>query len=254
MLQAFLDGAVFGTSTGDGPPRAVLLHGWRRSREDFEGVAAALARAGIATVSIDLPGFGATPPPLEATGARGYAERLAPLVADVAGAGASIVLVGHSFGGRVAVCLAAQHPEAVAGLVLSGVPLVRGAMPPSRPSRRYQAIRLASRAGLVSPDNLEAARRRYGSADYRAASGIIRDVLVATIAESYEPELAALRCPVTLVWGTADTTAPVGVARAARDLAPGASLELLDGVGHLVPTEAPDALAGAVIAMLGGAS
>ena len=145
MLQAFLDGAVFGTSVGEGPPRAVLLHGWRRSREDFAGVAEALDRAGFSTVSIDLPGFGATPPPSAASGARGYAERLAPLVTDLSAAGTPVVLVGHSFGGRVAVCLAAQQPQAVAGVVLSGVPLVRAAMPTSRQSRRYRAIRLASR-------------------------------------------------------------------------------------------------------------
>jgi len=253
VLQAFLDGAVFGTSSGTGPPRVVLLHGWRRSHEDFARVAASLAESGVAAVSIDLPGFGATPAPTVPGGARAYAVQLAPLVEELAASSEPPLLVGHSFGGRVAVCLAAQRPGAVGGLVLSGVPLVRAEMPAPRPSRRYQAIRLAARAGLLPASRLEAARRRYGSADYRAATGVVRDVLVATVAESYEAELAAVRCPVALVWGAQDTTAPLNVARAAQALVPGARLEVLDGVGHLVPTEAPERLAEAIKSELRGA-
>jgi pimeloyl-ACP methyl ester carboxylesterase len=253
VLQAFLDGALFGTSSGTGPPQAVLLHGWRRTREDFAPVAAALATSGVATLAIDLPGFGATPAPEAPSGARGYAAHLAPLLADLAEAAGPPVLVGHSFGGRVAVCLAASAPDHVAGLVLSGVPLVRSEMPAARPSRRYQAIRLAARTGLVPDSRLEAARRRYGSADYRAATGVVREVLVATVAESYEAELRALRCPVALVWGADDTTVPVAVARAAKAIRPEARLEVLDGVGHLVPIEAPSPLAEAVATLLRGA-
>jgi len=205
-------------------------------------------------VAIDLPGFGATPPPAAGMGARGYAAQLVGLVESVAASGAKPILVGHSFGGRVAVCLAASSPDAVAGVVLSGVPLVRSSLPRTRPSRRYRAVRAASRLGLVPPACLEAIRRRYGSADYRAATGVVRDVLVATVAESYEAELAQLRCPVALVWGRDDTTAPLDVARAAQLVAPTASLEVLDGVGHLVPTEAPERLAAAALTMLRGTS
>jgi pimeloyl-ACP methyl ester carboxylesterase len=252
VLQAFLDGAFFGTSSGEGPPRAVLLHGWRRSHADFDALASCLAANDVGSLAVDLPGFGATPAPPKASGARGYAEALAPLLEGITAASGAPVLVGHSFGGRVAVCLAAQRPDAVAGLVLSGVPLVRSAMPSSRPSRRYQAIRYGAKLGVVSRSRLEAARRRYGSADYRAANGVVRDVLVASVSESYEDELRALRCPVALVWGDQDTTVPLGVAEAASPLIRGATLEVLEGIGHLVPTEAPEPLASVVRAMLGG--
>jgi pimeloyl-ACP methyl ester carboxylesterase len=253
VLQAFLDGAVFGTSSGEGTPRVLLLHGWRRSHEDFAGVAAALASDGLASLAIDLPGFGAAPPPLEATGARGYALRLVPLVTELAQGGSPPVLVGHSFGGRVAVCLAAQAPEVVGGLVLTGVPLVRAEMPAGRVSRRYRAIRTAARLGLVSDARLEAARRHYGSADYRAATGVVRQVLVACVGESYEVELARVSCPVTLVWGADDAVAPLAVAKAAQALVPAARLDVVEGVGHLVPTEAPARLAEATRALVGEA-
>jgi pimeloyl-ACP methyl ester carboxylesterase len=252
VLRAFLDGAVFGTTTGDGVPSVLLLHGWRRTHEDFDQVAAELEGQGVGSVALDLPGFGATPPPAAAMGARGYAAQLADLVESVASSGAPPVLVGHSFGGRVAVCLAAARPDVVAGVVLSGVPLVRSSMPRARTSRRYRMIRAAARLGIVSERRLEAARRRYGSSDYRAATGVVRDVLVATVSESYEAELASLSCPVALVWGGEDTTVPLEGARAAQRLVPSATLEVLDGVGHLVPIEAPERLAAAALTMLRG--
>jgi pimeloyl-ACP methyl ester carboxylesterase len=250
MLRAFLDGAVFGTTAGTGPVRVVLLHGWRRTHGDFDAVAGRLADAGLASVAIDLPGFGATPPPASGTGARGYAASLVPMLDDLAADAGPVVVAGHSFGGRVAVCLAALRPAAVGAVVLSGVPLVRGAMPPAKPSRRYRLWRRAAAWHLVSERRLEAARRRYGSSDYRAATGVIRDVLVASINESYEAELASLECEADLVWGALDTTVPPAVALAAAAIAPRARVTVLDGVGHLVPTEAPEALADHVLAAM----
>ncbi len=252
MLRSYLDGAVFGTTAGDGPVRALLLHGWRRSSEDFAGVAAALADGGLSSLSVDLPGFGASPAPSEPMGARGYATLLAPLVEGLADGTGAPVVVGHSFGARVSVCLAAARPDLVAGLVLTGAPLVRGELPRGRPSPAYRAIRAAARLGLVSDGRLEAARRRHGSADYRAATGVVRDVLVRTVTESYDDELRALRCPVALVWGAEDTAAPLRVARAIDAMVPQATLEVLEGVGHLVPTEAPGALVAATATLVAG--
>ena len=51
--------------------------------------------------------------------------------------------------------------------------------------------------------------------------------------------MAAIGCPVDLVWGDADTEAPVEMAVRAQPLFPSARLVTLPGVGHLTPTEAP---------------
>ncbi|MEX1003976.1 MAG: alpha/beta hydrolase [Acidimicrobiia bacterium] len=235
---------VFAETHGSWPPRVVALHGWGRRGSDFDR-----ALQGLDAIAVDLPGFGASPGPASAIGARGYADLLQSVVTDLA---EPPVLVGHSFGGRVAVCLAAAVP--VKGLVLTGVPLIRR-QDPATPQFAFRVLRWAHRKGLVSTERMERERRRRGSEDYRAAEGVMRDILVTVVNETYEAELATVAAPVRLVWGAADTEVPRWVADEAAGIlrSAGTATELmtLDGVGHLVPTAAPDALRRAIDEMLG---
>ncbi|MFI5035924.1 MAG: alpha/beta fold hydrolase [Acidimicrobiales bacterium] len=249
MLQAFDDGRLFGEAYGEGPLQVIWLHGWGRRGQDFARAAGQLAADGVASVALDLPGFGASPAPARAGGARAYADVVTAAWAST-GAG-PVVLVGHSFGGRVATVVAGAHPEVVRSLVLTGTPLVRRA-PAVRSPWPYRARRALHARHLLSDRAMESARQRYGSRDYRAATGVMRDVLVATVNESYEEEMARVRVPVRLLWGADDTEVPVEVAERARAaFDAGATLAVLAGVAHFVPTEAPDQLAAAVREALG---
>ena len=116
MLRAYGDGTLFGEPYGEGPVRVIWLHGWGRRGEDFAAAANELARRGVASVALDLPGFGASPAPASPSGARGYAEMVAPVLREIGDA--PFVLVGHSFGGTVASVIAADHPEIIRSLVL----------------------------------------------------------------------------------------------------------------------------------------
>jgi len=245
VLQAVADGRVFVERSGEAPPEVLGLHGWRRSCTDLLP-----ALRGFSYASLDLPGFGHSPEPAPGSGAREYAELCAEVEAELGSE--ACVLVGHSFGGRVAVCLAAEHPELVLGLVLTGVPLVRQRAT-GKPAFRYRVGRSLHRHGLLSDSRMEALRQRYGSADYRAASPVMRSVLVKVVAESYEDQLRRLQCPVTLVWGRRDTTAPLAVAEAALALIPHGQLEVVDDADHDLPLTHPDAIAAACRALLAAA-
>jgi pimeloyl-ACP methyl ester carboxylesterase len=98
---------------------------------------------------------------------------------------------------------------------------------------------------------MESARQKYGSTDYRNAHGVMRDVLVANVNESYEDELATIVAPVTLLWGERDDVTPDDVAtRASAVLSATHTLVSLPGVGHLLPSEAPADLANTVFGVL----
>jgi pimeloyl-ACP methyl ester carboxylesterase len=247
VLKALGNGTIFAEPAGPEPVRVVYLHGWGRSGADFAAVGHELAARGVGSLALDLPGFGASPAPVLAGGARHYAALLVPVLEEIGG---PLVLVGHSFGGRVATVIAATHPALVSGVVLTGAPLLRrggGARSP----RAYAMIRQLHRRGLVSDARMERARQRYGSADYRQASGVMRDVLVASVNESYDDELRTLVAPVSLVWGENDTAVPLAIAREAQAMiGNGATLECVAGVGHLLPTQRPGALVAAISAMV----
>ena len=246
--KAFDGGRIFGVTHGSAPPRVLALPGWLHQASDWD---ATLRSLDVGSVALDLPGFGgATPEPDEATGSPGYADRVEPVLEELAGNGTDpVVLVGHSFGGRVAVHLAARRPDLVRALVLTGVPrLVAPTGPATKPAASYRMARWLHRRGVLPDSKMEELRRRSGSADYRNAPSVtMRNVLVAATNEVYEEQLRQVACPVELVWGADDTAAPVADARrAAALLGERARLTELPGVDHFTPVKAPEALADAI--------
>lgn len=228
MLTALHHGKYLAEKFGDGAITAIALHGWGRSRLDWSSTL-----GGTSAVAVDLPGFGAAPPPPEAWAPANYAAWLDDLVGDLD----RPILLGHSFGGRVAVRYAAAHPDRVRGLILTGVPLVR---PPvsARPKRGYRLGRALHQRGLISDERMEALRRKYGSADYASATGVMRETLVRTLADDYTNDLRAVGAaglPALMVWGRADTAAPVAQAEeAAALIGDTAALRIVEESAHLI--------------------
>ena len=189
MLTTLLGGRAFAERFGDSPAKVVALHGWARTRADWNATL-----QGYDALALDLPGFGATQAPEEGWSTEEYAEWLRECLDDLARFGSDRpVLVGHSFGGRVALRLAAAHPELVRGIVLTGVPqLVPRQTPPSRPPLGFRAMRLLNKWSIISNERMEQERRKRGSADYVAAQGVMREVLVRAVNEDYGDALDAV--------------------------------------------------------------
>ena len=225
----------------------LALHGWGRRGSDFTS-----SLGGLDVLAPDLPGFGASPPPPEVLGATGYAANIAFLLDEFA---QPPVIVGHSFGGRIAVCLASEYPDRVGPLVLTGVPLVR-LDPPRKPKLSFRVMRSLNQAGVVSDERMEDLRRKSGSSDYRAATGMMRDIFVKVVNESYENELARVKVPTRLIWGSEDREVPLQVAEGALEILEStgvvSTLEVVTGAGHMLPTQAPEELRRVVDAVMDG--
>jgi pimeloyl-ACP methyl ester carboxylesterase len=143
------------------------------------------------------------------------------------------IWVGHSFGCRVGLQLAARHPEAVDALFLiaaAGLPPRRSLAARAKRLPRFLAFR-AIRAMTPDGPALDRLRERHGSADYRAA-GEMRPVLVKAVNEDLSDAARSIRMPVVLVHGAADSESPPEVAERFHALIPGSRLQLLRGFDH----------------------
>ena len=116
--RTFVQGRPAGYSVaGEGMP-VVFLHGWALGQHTYRDVLSTIADTGCRVIAPSLPGFGGTPDmPKEQFSLRGYASWVAALL-DVLDIDEPVVLVGHSFGGGVAIRFAHDHRDRVRSLVL----------------------------------------------------------------------------------------------------------------------------------------
>jgi pimeloyl-ACP methyl ester carboxylesterase len=106
-----------GGAAGTGE-RVLFLHGWGVGPRSYAGALRHVAALGCAVSAPALPGFGGTPVlPAEARSFPGYA-RWAARYLDALEAHERVVVVGHSFGGGVALQFAHDHPDRVRAVVL----------------------------------------------------------------------------------------------------------------------------------------
>ena len=213
----------------------LALHGWGASRQLMTPAADRLAALGHPVIALDLPGFGDTPAPASAWGVPDYANfvltALDALELD------RVHLFGHSFGGRISLILGADHAPRISKLVLAdsaGVPPKRSFSSQAR-LKSYRAARQTLEA--VGARGLAGQLRgwyntRYGSADYRQASGVMRETFVRVVNHDLRPYAARVQRPTLLFWGDRDEDTPLWQGRELEQLIPDAGLVVLAGAGH----------------------
>ncbi len=197
---------------GESDRHLFFLHGWGGNRDSLRGVATLFEHTHTVHL-IDLPGFGEAHSPPADWGTIQYTDLVQQYILErVSG---PVTLVGHSFGGRVSIRLAARHLPAIRALVLIGVP----GLPQPRftvKSLRRVWIRLLRRlltlaTPIVGRRGLDWHTRQYGSRDYLAA-GALRSVFVRIVNEDLTESAEAIACPTLLLWGTDDREAPMWLA------------------------------------------
>ncbi len=193
-------------------PPVVFGHGWGRTYRDFIPVAEALAPV-ASSYLIDFPGFGDTPRPDETWGTQDYAEHVLNFLKAEHGL-ARFTWVGHSFGGRVGMRIAASHSNAIEHLVLvasAGVPRARSSWQKLNGRRRGWEFKI--RQAMAKGDEaLQSLEQRFGSVDYVHSREIgLRDIFVKTVNEDQTATLPQIDCKTTLIYGGKDVDTPVEV-------------------------------------------
>lgn len=224
----------------EGSGEAVLfLHGWGSEFSVFRPFLDSLAGR-YRAVALDMPGFGESEEPPSAWDVDGYADFVLQFLErkEIRRA----IVIGHSFGGRVAIKLAARAGGRDAGLEIPKMILVDAAgirpkrsLPAQARQLVYKAVQNVLSAAPVKrlfPGAPERWRRARASADYCNATPLMRDVLVKTVNEDLTPILPRIACPTLLVWGANDAATPIADAKIMEARIPGAGLVALPGAGH----------------------
>lgn len=211
-------------------PVVVVLHGWGGRIESMMPAISCLAHH-FRVLAFDLPGFGESPVPAGVWGTPDYAVFVRDCLASLGVPRAHFL--GHSFGAKASLYLAATHEQLVDRLLVVGSSGLRGA--PSFEVRvKRGASRVARAAGRLGRPGRTIRRviyDRVASSDYRDA-GPLRPILVRVVGEDLAPLLPRIKSPTLLVWGTSDDAVPVAHARRMESLIPDAGLVLFEGAGH----------------------
>lgn len=219
---------------GKGDP-VLMIHGWGAKLELLQPLAQFLEGFDYRIYMLDLPGFGES------------AEPPAPFtIFDYAAFCVSYLdwrrleqvhYFGHSLGGRIGLILGSDHSERLKSMVLSNSAGIKARQPLSDQLRlrAYQS----ARNGLSRLGASELARslrrrynERYGSPDYLAASGIMRETLVNVVNQDLLPKAYGVKVPTILIWGDRDMETPLWMGEQLERAIPDAALIVHEGGGH----------------------
>lgn len=217
---------------GEGVP-VLMLHGWGASADLMLPLAQKLAPLGYRVCIPDLPGFGQTQPPPSPWGVGDYTNFTLGYL-DAHGL-KQVRLFGHSFGGRIGLMFGAEHPQRLMKMALANSAGVR---PKPRGQTRLKAYKFAQTAlrsvglGKQAGDLRAWYADRYGSADYKAASGVMRETFVKVVNEDLLAYAARVAVPTLLLWGDQDTDTPLWYGQTLEKTIPDAGLVVFEGAGH----------------------
>lgn len=201
----------------------LLLHGWGQNIEMMKPVGDNFSNKFRITI-LDFPGFGQSEEPKEPWNIEKYSVMLEKFV-SATGIKKPIV-IGHSFGGRVAIRYSARNP--IEKLVLFGSPCIRLSENLSLTVKILK--KLKTLPGLNSFG--EYMKKYIGSRDYKAASPIMRQTLVNVVNEDLSKFAREIEEPTLLIWGEYDTEAPVNEARELEKIMVDAALIVLPGTHY----------------------
>ncbi|MCH5159533.1 MAG: alpha/beta hydrolase [Clostridiales bacterium] len=206
---------------GDGDKAIVYLHGWGCDGSIFAPIARRLP--GYKNYLVDFDGFGKSPPPSQdGFSVADYAERLYEFLKEQGLT--RVTLVGHSFGCRVAMVLAATYPKIVERMLFVGpAGLRRFSFKRWWRVKRYKFRKFLAKLKLASLPVSQ------GSEDYRNCSPTMRATFVKVINEDLSRYAKRVKCPVLIVNGRADTATPLAHAKKLARLIPDCELVDIEG-------------------------
>ncbi len=219
----------------------ILLHGWGHDVSSFWKVAE-LLKNDMTVWLIDLPGFGRSDLPKRAFDTRDYAIAVAEFIKknDIK----NPTILGHSFGGKVAIKLAGNFSKLVSKLILIGASGIK----PDPSFKKSLVYPLAKIIHFLVPDvfNIKSIIRkkfyRKIESDYENA-GLMKNSLIKTLKEDLTDDLSKVKTDTLIIWGEKDRAVPLKYGKRMYQLIKNSKFVTLENMGHFLHIHDPERLA-----------
>ena len=219
----------------------LFLHGWGSSLNAFDRIVAPL-KAHFRCIALDLPGFGKSDIPTTPLNLQDYCSVVKEFLKTLKIK--DPIMIGHSNGARIILKMCADKSVNPEKIVLFGAAGLRK-KPTLRKKLRlysYKTIKFLLTLPLIkhfTKEMLEAARKYYGSADYNAASPVMRQTLVNLVNVDLKNELHKITASTLLIWGENDTDTPLEFAKIMKEKIKDCGLCVIKGGTHWCFVENP---------------
>lgn len=208
-------------------PVVLFLHGWGAPAVTYQLMLDHLAGY-CRVVAPDLPGFGGSAEPETPWCVDDYVNWTEDFAAALGLQ--EVVLMNHSFGGRISIKLLAKRP--LPFQVKKAVFMDAAGIRPKRGLKYYCKVYSYKLMKKLLPALASKRQGKVGSADYRNASPLMRQTMVRCINEDLTHLLEKNPVSTLLIWGSADTATPLEDGKQMEKRIPDAGLVVLEGAGH----------------------
>jgi len=226
---------------GEGKP-LLILHGWGSRSDNWQKVGEILAKSGIKVIIPDLPGFGKSDKPQTAWNLDDYCDFVEEFVKILNLD--KFYLLGHSFGGALAVKCGLKFPEKIDKLFLVSASCIR------KKTFKNKLFKFLSKFIKIKTPFFR--KVFYRKSDYLSVQGVMRDTYLKVIAEDLSGVLSQVQISTVIIWGEKDKITPLKQGRLIKEKIQGsrlrqgfggqAKLEIIPNVGHDLNLTAPEKL------------
>ena len=232
-----VDGILVNYKIAGNGPAILILHGWGRGSDSWVEVQTKLAQIGYKVVVPDLVRFGKSNPPLTVWGVDDYVGFI-KVFAEKLNLD-TFILLGHSFGGQIALKFALKHPGMLRGLILYAAAVIR--KPPFLWARVIavfakggNAVFLVWPLSFFKPLAKKLLYKILSNTDYLYEKGIMKQVREKVLRENLSPYFSKIQIPTFILWGENDTITPLKDARMMHRAIPSASLVIVPRANHRI--------------------
>ncbi|MDD5710777.1 MAG: alpha/beta hydrolase [Candidatus Colwellbacteria bacterium] len=206
-----------------------IIHGWttkEQSEKLWQPLIQLLERSGLRVKFLRVPGLLA--PLDEVWQLQNYVDWLEKEIEE-----GKAILLGHSFGGQIAIRFTAQHPDRVERLILLGNSSIRD----RRLLKRIKRAAFFTLAKLGKPFvKIDPLRRLFYKSirevDYLEAPPLLRKTMANVLREEILADLERIKPPTLIIWGKRDKTVPVNHAYLESEKIKNSSLAVIEDGRH----------------------